>query len=86
MEREEQAGEFSFEFGGPGVSVGHKIKGFKNVVEGSGEKSGCTDVEGITFRYGVSRKSIEIGLGEDERVKNGALGGIPIDKGRPRKS
>lgn len=54
--------EFSFEFGGPGVSMGHKSKGFKNVVEGSGEKSGCIDLEAIAFRYGLSMKSMEIGL------------------------
>lgn len=42
--------------------MGHKSKGFKNVVEGSGEKSGCIDLEAIAFRYGLSMKSMEIGL------------------------
>ena len=53
MEREKQDGEFSFEFGEPGISVGHKSKGFKNVVEGSEEKFGCRDLEVITFRDGL---------------------------------
>lgn len=58
----------------------HKSKSFKNVVEGSGEKSGCRDLEVIACRDGLREAC------EKKKGPKVEPWGIPTNKGRQGKS